>query len=628
MVKFFKIFIPLVLIFFVWEGYRIFTKSESIPFFVLSHPKESEPVKEEEVVIHEPYQKVKKTPRLTVVFVADAVGKGSIDKIAPFLKGGMHFLQKHGMNYLNVFHPHGSCCTAQGHASLTTGTFPCYHGMVNNQWLDANGRTFSVVQDNDLTIAGVFNPTNNYIYNVDESSETISYYYNSGVSPRNYKVDNLSDELILFSTPLQNSKVFSISSHQEPACLMAGRLGKAFWLDGPSGLFTTSKYYYSQGIPEWVHEFNEEHAVPETFVWNSFYPIGSVEYDFPSAKNYRYSDVFHGILPMRQTILGQTLHSQVPLFGSQPYISSPLGIKTLYEFAMEIIDTQLSEDPNERMILWVNHVAFDSLAGFIGPQTQDAIDIIYHLDHGIGEVIQHAFKKVAREDCLFVFCSDEAYYPSIPEVLQERGFDLATRTITDRVPVVSLVDQFNKELGCQYVRTIIPPFVYMNQPIFDALPPVEQDAVLQKVKYLLRCLPGIKDAWTFNELISWPFEKEDQGRFFKLHLFRNNPKINPPQERRSGEVIFQSLPFNYVTSNLSNDPEPMFGVDHTSVYDYDSHTALYVYQPGCFQEKTLNEPVMIQQVAISLAEILQVPRPSAASIDIKPLPEITINRNK
>jgi hypothetical protein len=143
---------------------------------------------------------------------------------------------------------------------------------------------------------------------------------------------------------------------------------------------------------------------------------------------------------------------------------------------------------------------------------------------------------------------------------------------------------------------------------------------LQEVKFLLRSVPGIKDAWTFDELVSWPFEKEDQGRFFKLHLFRNNPTRNPPQERRSGEVIFQSLPFAYVTSNLANDPEPMFGVDHTSVYDYDAHTALYIYQPGRFQNKIINEPVIIQQIAISLAEILQVPRPSGASVDIKPLP--------
>lgn len=622
--KFLKIVIALVLIFFIYEGTRIAMHSQSIPFSAGGDKgkiNEPTPLRKKNGMTHLVRAgKANKGPKLTIVFIADAAGKGSIDKVSPFLKGGIKLLQHRGIQYINVFHPHANCSTAQGHASLATGTFPCYHGMVNNQWLDSNGKLFSVVQDNDLVTAGVFDPTNDQIYNVDESNETVGYYYASGVSPRNYKADTLSDELVLFSTPVQNTKVFSISSHQEPAVLMAGRLGKAFWLDGPTGLFTTSKYYFSQGIPEWVKEFNHEHEVPEFFVWEPVYPMGSDAYQFPDAKNYQYSDVFHGVLPMRQTLLKAKIRSQVPVFGSQPYISSPLGIQTLYEFANEIIDTQLANDPNERLVLYVNHVAYDSLGGFIGPQTQDAIDIVYQLDLGIGKVIEHALKKVDPEDCLFLFCSDEGYYPSIPEVLKDKGFDLATRTITDRVPVVSLVDQFNTALEGNYIRTMIPPFVYMNKPVFDCLSPSVQRTMLQKVKKMLRENPAIKDAWTFDELISWPFEREDQARFIKLHLFRNNPSKNPPHERRSGEVIFQAFPFQYITSNLANDPEPTFGVDHTSGYDYDSHTALYVYRPGHFEDRIFNEPIFIQQVAVSLSEVLQVPRPSAASADMKPLP--------
>ncbi len=300
----FKIIIALILVFFVWEGVRVWLHSGSAPHFAFMHNENNAlntGKKDLSSSLQEPTAQSRLSPKLTIVFIADAAGKGSIDKISPFLKGGIKFLQTHGINYLNVFHPHGNCSTAQGHASLTTGTFPCYHGMVNNQWLDANGGLFAVVQDNDLNLAGVFNPTNGSIYNVDESNETIGYYYAAGVSPRNYKVDNLSDELMLFSTPLQKSKVFSISSHQEPATLMAGRLGKAFWLDGPTGLFTTSKYYYPKGIPKWVKQFNQQHVVPETFVWNSFYPVGSDAYNFLDAQNYRYSDIFHAVLTMRQT---------------------------------------------------------------------------------------------------------------------------------------------------------------------------------------------------------------------------------------------------------------------------------------------------------------------------------------
>jgi hypothetical protein len=481
---------------------------------------------------------------------------------------------------------------------------------------------FAAIQDNDVATAGVFNPSTGGVYYETEANDTIAFYYTNGVSPRNYKVDTLADQLMIFSTPEQTSKVFSISSDPEPATLMAGRLGKAFWLDGPTGLFTTSRYYYPKGIPEWVKQFNQDHPVPETFEWQPVYPLDSAAYQFADAQNYQYSDVFAGILPVHKTLLGTALHTNLPIFGAQAYIVSHLGIQSVYDFANYLIDTQLGGGSNERLVLFVNHTAFDTVAAILGTQTQETIDITYQIDRGIGNVIRHAYKKVDPSDCLFLFCSDEAFYPDIPELLQARGFDLASRLITDRVPNHCLVDTFNQDLGGSFVRTIIPPFVYMNQTTFYALDLPAQETMLQRIKYLLRCTKGIKDAWTFNELVSFPFEKEDQGRFFKLHLFRNNPNTTVPQERRSGEVVFQSFPFTYVTSNLANDPEPPLGLTHTSVYDYDAHTALYIYQQGRFEEQVIQEPVMVPQIAISLSEILQVPRPSGASVDVKPLPRL------
>lgn len=617
--KIVKFVILVCILFFIWEGYRVFQKTRSMTLtsFV---KKEVSHIKEEITREISHTSSMRKTPKLTIVFVGDALGKGSIDKVAPFLKGGIRYLQTHGTNYLNAFHPHANCSTGQGHAALVTGTFPSYHGIVNNQWLDAEGRLFDCVQDNDVAKAGVFNPITEGVYFENEINETIRFYYTNGVSPRNYKVDTLADQLILFSTEEQTSKVFAISSHQEPATLMAGRLGKALWLDGPSGLFTTSRYYYPKGIPDWAKQFNQSHPVPEEFVWEPMYPIDSAAYQFTDAQNYQYSDVFAGILPVRSSLLGTTLRSNLPIFGAQAYIVSPLGIQSVYDFANEIIDTQLGTGSNERLILFVNHTAFDIVGGILGTQVQEGIDITYQIDQGIGNVIRHAYKKLDPSDCLFVYLSDEAFYPAIPELLAARGFDLANRLITDRVPGHCLVDKFNQDLGGSYVRTFIPPFVYMNKLNFCSLTPENQEAMLQRVKYLLRCEPGIKEAWTSNELISFPFEKEDQGRFFKLHLFRNNPNCNPPQERRSGEVIFQSFPFTYVTSNLANDPEPMYGLDHTSVYDYDAHTALYVYQQGRFEKRVVAEPVMVQQIPVTLSEVLQVPRPSAASVNMKPLP--------
>lgn len=575
----------------------------------------------------------KKPPKLTIIFVPDGVPNSAINKVANYLRGGLKFLRSEGIVYKNAFHPHANCSTAQGHAAFLTGTFPAYHGMVNNVWLDANGQLFSAVQDNDLSISGVFDPTNGKIYNVDEFSSVISVNYTSGISPRNYRVDTLSDEAIIFSNPNQKTKVYSISSAAECAVLMAGRLGKAFWLDGVTGLFTTSRYYYPNGIPKWVNQFNEKHPVPQTFIWKSVYKIGSPAYDFPDAQNYQYSVVLAPpyfpitIIPPNTTVFGKTINSFNDIFGAPTYIESPLGIEVVFQFAKKLIETHLSNDPDANLVLWMNSDCFDEFANGLGAQTQEALDIIYHFDLELAKLMKFVYKRVSPKECLFVTIADEGTLPSIPELLNQDGFDLAMRTIgnANGLNVPSLVTTLNSALGGDYVQLINPPFLYLNLAVYDELTSTEQAELLQEIKNLLRAVPGIKDAWTFDEIIEFPFEREDQARFFKLHAFRNNPSTTPPQERRSGEILFQSLPYNLVTNDIQDDPQPIHGQNHTSCYGYDSQVPLYIYQKGKFEKKTITKPVITQQLAVTLAEILNIPRPSAASVDVTPLPGMNID---
>lgn len=568
----------------------------------------------------------RKPPKLTIFFISDSVPRDVVNKIRPFLTGGLKFLLDHSVSYENTFHPHANCSSGQGYAALATGTFPSYHGIVNNLWLDANSQSFLAEQDNDLINAGVFDPTNGLIYNLDEKSPTISNFYHAGVSPNNYRVDNLSDSLILFSTPEQKYKVFALASAgPEPAALFAGRLGKGLWFDPVSGLVTTSRYYYPNGIPNWVEKFNDAHPLPATFTWTSVYPVGSKAYHFPEAQNFEFSVVSappffpFTVFQPHQTFFGQTTNSFFPVLGTEGYLISPEGISRSFEFAKALINHEWDPKSNEHLVLWFEIQSFDIVASLQGTQTQDAIDIVYQIDRQLASFFKFLFKKVKPEDCLFILCSDEAAYPSIPEVLQQQGFGLAKRIVTESglTPLPNtLVNQLNAALGADLVLTIIPPFLYVNLPVFHLLSPLEQEAALISIRNLLRNTPGIKNAWTVEELLQLPFEREDQGRFFKLHTFRNNPD----SERRSGEIVFQSVAYNLFTG--PQDIEPNFGNDHTSVYGYDAHVPLYIYQKGRFTKKKIYQPVITPQVPITLSEILNVPRPSAASVDIHPLPEL------
>ncbi len=617
------------------------------------------------------------SPKLTIIFVTDSVPKGSVDEVQNFLNGGINFLRNNGLNYLNVFHPYGNCSSSQGYAGMTTGTFPSYTGITNNSWIDVDGVSFKgSAQDNNLNGTAAYDPTNGKRYWLDPGetpadNPAIGTYYSAGpmvpptfiptgtgVSPNNYIVDNLSDQLMLFSNSQLNTTVYSISTDPTTATLLAGRLGKAIWRDEVSGLFSTSQYYFPSGIPDWVNQFNAANPVPPTIVWNPVYPEGSAAYNFPGAQNYSGSAIpelsaIVGVPLPSGTFFNQTIPSTLPSFGAGIYIFSPPGIEVFFNFMQTAINQLLSDDPNSRLVLWVNIASFDILGYYMGTQVQESIDIIYQLDQGLGKLIKFVEKKLPLSECLFVLLNDEGKYPSVPEVLQSQGYNLPMRTkvgfpITSPPPFsqqpTDLIARLNQDLitnlppplNLPWVYAIIPPFIYMNAPNpalglalpnFYSLSDANRTTVINEVIRFMLLQPGIKNAWAFSTLQSFPFEREDQGRFFKLHLFQDMPPINiglPTQNtmRRSGEVIFQSTAFNYVTSGDPGSPFPNKGVDHTSAYDYDSHSSLYLFQAGRFQGKTITDSALIQQLPISLSEILQVPRPSAASADIKPLPHL------
>lgn len=336
-------------------------------------------------------------------------------------------MRNNGINYLNAAHPYGNCSTAQGHAGLTTGTFPSYHGITNNEWIDVDGVSFKgAVQDNDLSISAVFDPTNGKKVlgrSWRDAGDKSGYWFyyspgplvaptftpqGSGISPRNYVADTLSDQLMLYSTNELKTSVYALSMDAETSTLMAGRLGKAIWMDNVSGLFTTSRYYFPGGIPDWVNQFNSSHPVPASMTWNPVYPVGSAAYQFPNAQDYSGSALpdlgaIIGVPLPSGTLFGQTVPSIVPLFGAGFYANYPVGIQTYFAFVKQALDQLLSNDPNSRLVLWLNVVAFDTLAGLMGTQVQESIDLIYQIDQMLGDLMKYIQQKISLADCLFYF---------------------------------------------------------------------------------------------------------------------------------------------------------------------------------------------------------------------------------
>ena len=94
-------------------------------------------------------------PRLTVIFVIDQFAHHYIERIKPYLKGGIAFLLDNGIVYQNAYFPHAMPSTATGHAALNTGCFAKDHGLIGNKWFGPQGEKI-YCDDDSVKNAAVF----------------------------------------------------------------------------------------------------------------------------------------------------------------------------------------------------------------------------------------------------------------------------------------------------------------------------------------------------------------------------------------------------------------------------------------------------------------------------------------
>ena len=172
-------------------------------------------------------------PRLAVIIVVDQLRSDYLTRFAELYEGGFKSLLEDGANFTNSAYRHAATYTAAGHASVSTGLHPASHGMINNSWYDATKDAIvNCISDEDYTAVG--GPGRR-------------------ASPRPLLADSIGD---LLKKKHGGSKVYSISSKDRAALMLAGRgADGAFWYSPGCGCFVTSSYYQG-GIPAWLETFN------------------------------------------------------------------------------------------------------------------------------------------------------------------------------------------------------------------------------------------------------------------------------------------------------------------------------------------------------------------------------------
>jgi len=505
-------------------------------------------------------------PQVTLIIVIDQFAYHELQKLLPFFKGGIKFLHDNGINYTYAVQPQGTPVTGTGHAVISTGTYAAEHGIISNSWFDAHGKKVICDEDPEMPVIA---PHGVYSY---------------GRSAKNLYVDTLSDQIILNSSPHAQCNVLSLSLKSRAAILMAGNLGKALWFDERSGRFTSSKAYYS-ALPQWLTEFNNKNHLRKNGIMWHLNKKNKSAYNFKLTHNYNYVDGHESLIE----------HLNPKLF-----LKTPPANQLLMECATSaFLEWFEKKSLNNHLVMWLSISSLDKVGHLYGPYAQETIDMLYHIDEHLGIFLNTIFEHVDKQELLVALTSDHGVHP-IMQLVKKQGLDFARKVNSSRLRAALnkyIEQKFGYKNSIEHIKI---PYCYCN-PTIKNLPARELTRIKRAIVEQLRKYPGIKNCWLIEDLLSQQF----QASSIEYHLQKQY------YPGRSGDIIFQIMPY----TDMSKIP---WGTKHNAPYDYDTHVPLMLYHPSTLPAQTIDERVIIQQLPVTLAHFLQVPRPSASTCDILP----------
>jgi arylsulfatase A-like enzyme len=207
---------------------------------------------------------------------------------------------------------------------------------------------------------------------------------------------------------------------------------------------------------------------------------------------------------------------------------------------------------------------------------------------------------IGKHEVVFALTSDHGVMP-ITELLHQEGLTQARRI--DRVELINNINQKIKEthdfddavLGFKCQELVL------NDAALNELDMQKRMKVMYDIKQQALQQSGIRNAWLFDEMTHLPTQPNTIEDNLKKQLFKG----------RSGSIVLQTEPYALITHWNE-------GSEHRTPYNYDTHVPLIIFHPGKFERKYVRQRVVTLQLANTLAEILNVPKPSASMYDILP----------
>jgi len=499
-------------------------------------------------------------PKLIVVLVIDQFRGDYLERYRDqFGDGGFRLFIDRGAYFTDCNYDYANASTAPGHATLFTGSYTSGHGIIANEWWDAQKKKrVTSVEDDTTTLVGV------------ERSKPAPAELGRGTpgaSPHNLLSDTLGDELKLATGG--KARIFAISLKDRAAVLPAGFSGDAaYWIDPKSGDWITSTYYRPD-LPEWVRKFNGSHRA-EKF-WN---------------REWRDKDG-------ERKILGSTARRNgkdgAPAGFYEVVGSTPFANDYQLEFAKELVLYEKLGTGRATDLLAISLSANDILGHQVGPDSPEMRSMALELDRSLAEFFDFLGHQIGMADVWMALSADHGVAP-LPE------FAKTLRLPAANLDAKALREQINSLLSkkyakkADYVVDLDYPIAWLNEEAF-ALEHRESEDEADVGEAMKQA--GFAGYFSKSQLARGETPATEIGRRY-AHSY---------SPEGGWYVIGIPTPFHVGITK---------GTDHATPFSYDTHVPLAFYglafQPGTY--RTHAEPV---DLAVTLASLLGINAPAQAT---------------
>ena len=502
-------------------------------------------------------------PKLVVTITVDQLRGDFLHYFSPaFSETGFKRLLNEGIYYTNFQYDFPNVCRSSAIATLSTGTYPCYHGIASDKKFNHTDRRET---------SSLFDPD----FRGNYTSET--------VSPLGLFVSTVGDELKLASDG--KSDVYAIGPNVEEALLSAGRYANAaFWLEDVHGRWATSTYY--KEIPWYFDQYNNQ----RTSKWengiapNVWAPVNQ-EKMIPYGKNHQpFKYVFYS--------------SDKERF--QKLKTSALVNTEITDLTEKFFEYAGFGERSNPDMLAITYYAGNYKETISDEYSLEVQNIYIQLDKEIGRLLSLIDQKVGLKNTLIVLAST-GYYDlkqSASDTFKPFGTFYPKRC-------TALLNMYLIALhgGGNWVDGFYNNQIYLNKKQIEESK-VHPDEILQKTAEYVAQFSGVRKVTTANQYFLETLESG--ASYWRRGLFAKD----------CGDVILQLHPGWIIVDEQ----------DATQNYPVVKHAAIaapLIFFGHRLAPAKISRPVKAVSIAPSIAYILRI-RPPNACLDF-PLEEIMNN---